>query len=276
MGILKSIGANLLRGAAIGIANLIPGVSGGTIAIILDIYEQLIEAIASLLRFDSDWWRRFLFLLQIGGGALVALLLFARLIDLLLEQQPIAAGLFFVGLVLGSVPHLWRRLQATKPTIITIVPFLCGLIIAPLLTAIPLLTSTSGTATSSGPGLLFLSGIAGAAAMALPGISGSFVLLLIGTYRTIIDALSSLDLLVLAIVAVGVLIGLGSISVIIRRLLQRWPGPILAALFGLVLGSIVRIWPGLPSGWDNVTIGAGALIVGLLPALLLGRLRPRS
>ena len=118
---------------------------------------------------------------------------------------------------------------------------------------------------------LLVSGVVGAAAMALPGISGSFVLLLIGTYGTVLDAIGNLDLRVIAIVGVGVLIGLGAMSVGIRRLLDRWPSPTFAVLFGLVLGSVVKIWPGLPADWAGIGIGLGALIVGFVPALLLGR-----
>jgi putative membrane protein len=126
------------------------------------------------------------------------------------------------------------------------------------------------TARTVGTAALFLaSGVAGAAAMVVPGISGSFLLLLIGTYASIISAINSLDWFVLGATAVGVLVGLGLITQVIAWLFQRAPGVTYAAILGLVAGSLVRLWPGLPAGVEWVW-GVAALLVGAALAFALG------
>lgn len=263
--------ANVLRGAAIGIANIIPGVSGGTIAVILRIYERLITAIRDFLSFGEGWVRRALFLLQIVVGAGIGLLALARVIEYLLETHGGPTQLFFIGLILGSVPALLRQSKALRLSAGQIASFLIALAVV---AGISLLGSAETGTVYAERGistalLLLGSGVAGAAAMVVPGISGSFLLLLIGSYGTIIHGINSLDPFILGSTAVGVLMGLGIITRVIAWLFERVPGPTYAAILGLVAGSLVRLWPRGMVGPEWLW-GVAALAAGGAIALALG------
>ena len=265
------LGANLGRGVVIGVANIIPGVSGGTLAVILRIYERLVTSIRDVLSLRGGWTKHIPFLLQIAVGAAVGLVGLARVIEFLLETHTASTQLFFMGLILGSVPALLRQSRGLRLSAGQILTFALA-----LAAVIALSLATEGAAgrvyteRSVGTAALFLaSGIAGAAAMVVPGISGSFLLLLIGTYASIISAINSLDFFILGATAVGVLVGLGLITRVIAWLFQHAPGLTYAAILGLVAGSLVRLWPGLPAGLGWLW-GLAAFVLGAALALALG------
>ncbi len=263
--------ANLGRGVAVGVANIIPGVSGGTLAVVLRIYEKLITSLRDVLSLREGWIRRVPFLAQIVVGAGIGIVGLARVIEYLLATHGGPTQLFFIGLILGSVPALLRQSRGMRFSAGQSVAFIAALA---AVIGISLLTGAEAgrvfTARTVGTaGLLVASGIAGAAAMVVPGISGSFLLLLIGTYGTIIHGINELDIFILGATGVGILLGLALITRLIAWLFQRAPGPTYAAILGLVAGSIVRLWPGLLSGLEWFW-GAIAVILGAVLALLLG------
>lgn len=261
--------ANVLKGAALGVANVIPGVSGGTIAVVLRMYDRLIDAIAGVTSLEEGLWKRVWFLAQIAIGAGIGILALARVIERLLERAPVPTTYFFIGLILGSVPVIVAECRRREIRVHHTIPVAVGFAAVVLLggfgapkaaTAMTELTLSSGV-------LLVGSGIAGAAAMVIPGISGSFLLLVIGTYATVIAAINDLDLALLAPVAVGVLVGLVVVTRLIRFLLARFPQVTYMAILGLIVGSAVKLYPGLPSMW-LVSLLAFAGGIGL--SLLLG------
>jgi len=247
---ISSVGV-FLRGAAMGTADLVPGVSGGTVALITGIYPRLLAAVTAAdaaavrLLLKGQWlglWRHvdgaFLLPLMLGiGSAIFAL---ASTLKLLLETQPLLVWSFFCGLVLLSSLALIRT-EMTKLTPMVGLMFLIGVVI--------MLTLGLGTGISFPQHLggFFVAGLLGICAMILPGISGSFILLLLGMYGPIITAVSDRELLPLLVFAVGCAVGLLTFSRFLTFVLARARVATLALLVGFLLGSLVILWP-----WQQV------------------------
>ncbi len=247
---ISSVGI-FLRGAAMGTADLVPGVSGGTVALITGIYPRLLAAVTAAdaaavrLLLKGQWlglWRHvdgaFLLPLMLGiGSAIFAL---ASTLKLLLETQPLLVWSFFCGLVLLSSLALIRT-EMTKLTPMVGLMFFIGVVI--------MLTLGLGTGISFPQHLggFFVAGLLGICAMILPGISGSFILLLLGMYGPIITAVSDRELLPLLVFAVGCAVGLLTFSRFLTFVLARARVATLALLVGFLLGSLVILWP-----WQQV------------------------
>lgn len=260
---------NILRGFAMGVADLIPGVSGGTIAVVLGIYDRLIAAISGF--FSKEWKKHALFLIPLGIGMVVTILSLSRVIDFLLENYYAPTQFFFLGLIIGVVPMLFRELHTRAGFKSSYwVAILIGTILVASMAFIR--PSEAGLITNLSAGttaLLFFSGWLASMAMLLPGISGSFILLLIGVYPTAIRALSDLNIPLILIIGAGVGVGFIVSSKIIRYLLANKPGITFAVIIGLVLGSLAVVFPGLPENGTQwilsfVTFAAGWIIVHLL------------
>jgi len=266
------------KGAVMGIADAVPGVSGGTMALITGIYERLIAALAGL-RIDTarqalrgDWagaWQRLdgNFLLSLGLGILLSLFTTLSLMHTLLEQMPQLVWAFFAGLILASLLVLMRRhrWQPIDALLLGLGAFIAA--------AIALSTSLNLTPT---PFWLVLGGALAISAMLLPGVSGSFILLLLGIYPAVVQAVSDADLVIIAWVALGCLIGLLAFSRLLNALLARWHDRVLGFMLGFVLGALIKVWPWQaeddwlsPQAYQLLT-GQPAWLGGCLVAALLG------
>lgn len=234
-----------LKGMAMGAADVVPGVSGGTVAFITGIYDELLHSLAQLPKAIMlllrgrviEAWQcaNANFLLVLASGILVSVLSLAKLITTLLDTQPIALWSFFFGLILVSTHIVVRAVQ--RWGISRFISALLGGAFAWWITvAAPV--HLDGT-----PLILFLAGALAICAMILPGISGSFILVLLGLYSVVLGAVKELDLLVMAIFASGCLVGLLSFSRLLNWLLHRWRDITLAFLAGLMLGSLNKVWP---------------------------------
>ncbi|MCE5362723.1 DUF368 domain-containing protein [Pseudomonas anguilliseptica] len=233
------------KGIAMGAADVVPGVSGGTIAFVSGIYDELLRSIASvpialglLLRGRiAEAWKaaNATFLLVLLLGIMTSVLSLARLITYLLAEQPIPVWSFFFGLILVSTHLVVREIQRWNWT--RVVSLLLGVAFAYWITvAAPLQWGHD-------PLSLFLAGAIAICAMILPGISGSFLLVLMGLYSFVLGAVKSLDITVLLIFASGCLVGIVSFAGFLRWLLARWRDLTLAFLTGLMVGSLNKIWP---------------------------------
>lgn len=255
-----------------GSADVVPGVSGGTIALVLGIYERLItsirsgsSAIGSLLRTDWAEARRHLdevewgFLLTLLAGILTAILTLAHFIGVQLEEQPIVLSAAFFGLVVGSVIIAFGLLKELAPIHVAIV-----LIVG---TAVFALLGLGGEAATQTPGLAiyFGSGALAICAMILPGISGSLILVLMGMYAPVLAAVNDREYLAVGVFALGAVVGLALFSQILDRALRQAHDIVLAALIGLMAGSLRILWP-WPNGVDSSALGTPDGQVG--PALL--------
>ncbi|MCB4809286.1 DUF368 domain-containing protein [Tamlana sp. 62-3] len=235
-----------LKGLAMGAADVVPGVSGGTIAFISGIYEELITSLNNInfsliktLKRDglkATW-------VQVNGNFLVALffgigisvLSLAKGIEWLLHHHPILLWAFFFGLVLASIIFVGK--QITKWKISTIFVLILGTFIAFYITQLPSLSANQS------PWFLFLAGALAICAMILPGISGAFILVLLGAYQPILSALNNKDFKTIAIVGCGAVIGLLAFSKLLKWLFKNYNNLTLAALTGFILGSLNKIWP---------------------------------
>ena len=246
------IGAQLVRGFLMGAADVVPGVSGGTIALIVGIYEKLIEqvragarALGSLAKGDvRTFWSRvvgldYLFLVPLAVGILLAVGGLASVLETQLEENPEEmAGLFF-GLVAGSVLIGWDLIKARTSTHLAIV-------IVVAIAIFFVLGFQSGPIADPSPGVFVGAGALAICAMILPGISGSFILLMIGMYAAVIGAVDDRALGDIALVGAGAIIGLALFSTFLGWLLDNHGDNVMAAMVGLMLGSLRVLWP-----WPN-------------------------
>ncbi|WP_457610781.1 DUF368 domain-containing protein [Lutibacter sp.] len=237
----------ILKGIAMGAADVVPGVSGGTIAFISGIYEELLTSISSInfgtlkllkTKGIKVTWKAINgnFLVSLLTGIFISIISLAKLISWLLEHEPILVWSFFFGLVLASILYVGR--QITKWNSRIIVSLLMGAGIAYYITTLQPLISPN-----SSPLFLFLAGALAICAMILPGISGAFILVLLGAYKPVLEAIHTRDLKLLLIIAFGAIVGLLSFSKVLNWLFNHYKNFTLAVLTGFILGSLNKIWP---------------------------------
>lgn len=262
---------NIYRGIVMGISDLIPGVSGGTIAVILGIYDRLLDAISGF--FSKEWKKHIGFLVPLGIGVGAALLLLSKLIDYLLSHYFEPTQFFFLGLIIGILPLLIKQVDVKRNFKAQHVVLL--IIAAALVASMAFfspdkmgepITSLSSVLTGVG---LFLAGWLGSMAMLLPGISGSFVLLLLGVYPTAINALSTLNFPIIAVIGAGVIVGFIFSSKAIRYLLAHFSHMTYAVIIGLVIGSIAVVFPGLPTSIGFILSSILTFIAGFSVVTIL-------
>ncbi len=259
---------HFIRGFAMGSADIVPGVSGGTIALVLGIYERFIasiragsKALTLLVRADVAGFRHWMgqvewaFIVPLVAGIGIALLTLARVIrDLLLEQPELMAAIF-TGLVAGSVVIAWRLLRRPGPRhgLIIVAVGLATFVALGLVHG----TSEESVGQMSDPALwaFFLSGAVAICAMILPGVSGSFLLVVLGMYGPALNALTEMQIVNLVAFGLGAVVGLALFSQALHLALQRYHDPMMAVLIGLMAGSIRVLWP-WPDGVESTAIGA--------------------
>lgn len=236
----------ILKGMAMGAADVIPGVSGGTIAFITGIYEELIESVRSInlkslkLLFSGrllEFWKAIngAFLISVFLGIAISIFSLAKGLKFLLENYPIPVWAFFFGLILSSTIFVAKKIK--KYDLIIWVAGAAGIIAAYYIT---ILTPSEANTTKW---FIFLSGVIAICAMILPGISGSFILVLLGMYKFILNAVSILDTGTLLIFISGAAIGIIAFSNFLSWLLKRWYNTTIALLAGFMIGSLNKIWP---------------------------------
>lgn len=240
----------LLKGMAMGAANVIPGVSGGTIALITGIFERLINAIkrfngTAVRLFFTGQWRAFAahidltFLLLVFAGIGLAILSLAKLLDYLFVHYPTLVWAFFFGLVLASVYFVGKTVKKWHSA--SVLSLLVGAILAGSISVL------SPASENSETWYLLICGVVAMCSMILPGLSGSFVLVLLGNYQLVmIQAVSQFQLDILLPVGAGAVLGLLAFSHLLSWLLKRFPDSTIALLTGFILGSLGVLWP-----WKN-------------------------
>ncbi len=229
-----------------GAADVVPGVSGGTIAFVSGIYEELIQSI-NKINFNAlkilknegiaAAWRSVNgnFLLALLAGIFISVVSLAKIIRQLLETQPVLLWSFFFGLVLASVIYVAK--QITEWRLITFIMLILGAVAAFMITRIQPQQIEMSNA------FIFFSGALAICAMILPGISGSFILLLLGAYKPVLDAIHYKDFKTLAILALGAVVGLLTFSRLLKWFFDHYENITLATLTGFIIGSLNKIWP---------------------------------
>lgn len=235
---------NIIAGIVIGIANIIPGVSGGTMAVVLGIYDKLINAISLNLEKLKKNWK---FILTLGIGMVLGISVIAKLLTWLFENYNVPTQFFFIGLILGSIPLVWKKATETKKfQTYNIIPFLITFGVMIIMAIMK--EGENVIETSLSPKLfliLVLCGAIAAFAMIIPGISGAFLLKALGQYETVSAAASigDFNFSILFPVAVGILIGVLVGAKLISTLLKKYHQGIYSAILGLIIGSVIEIYP---------------------------------
>ena len=235
-----------VKGMAMGAADVVPGVSGGTIAFISGIYEELIATISGvniglLYTWKNEGFKAFWkvfngnFILALLGGILVSIFTVMRLTNYLLENHPILIWAFFFGLVLASVYYVGKQIPKWSFNVFLFLVLGAG--VALYITSLPPLTAAASDL------FLFFAGAIAICAMILPGISGAFILVLLGAYKTVSEAANDFDFKILGIVALGAIFGLLSFSRLLKWLFLNYSTLTLATLTGFIAGSLNKIWP---------------------------------
>ena len=258
-----------VKGACMGAADVIPGVSGGTIAFITGIYDQLISSINSIngtavkLFFSGkfkEFWKHINgnFLLSLFCGIIISVLSLAGLMQYLLEHHPIQTWAFFFGLIVASSIFILRGIEGwnLKSVIFLILGVILGIVVCTL----------SPTQTPDALWFIFLSGATAICAMILPGISGSFILLILGKYKYIMGTITGVTtgtavgegLVILGVFAVGAVCGILAFSRFLHWLLARYHKQTLLVLAGFIVGSLVKVWP-----WSNME----AIVISQFPEI---------
>jgi putative membrane protein len=235
-----------VRGLAMGAADLVPGVSGGTVAFITGIYEELIETISNvnldLVRtlkkegFKAFWQQlNGRFILPLIIGIIISMLSLANLFSYLLDSFPVLVWSFFFGLVIASIKLMTKQVKKWNTS--AIIGFVIGAAIAFWVTVLPPNQHVDAN------WYLLLSGAIAICAMILPGISGAFILLLLGSYQTFVTAIKEFDLIKIAIFGLGCIIGLLSFSHLLKWMFKKYEYVTIAVLSGFLLGSLNKLWP---------------------------------
>lgn len=289
--VLALVLRSLFGGFFMGTADLVPGVSGGTIALVLGIYQRLVSsiregssALGSLLKWDGQAFKAHMrrvewtFLVPLLVGVLTAVVLLSSLLEHQLEERPTILAAIFFGLVMASIVIAWRLLRTPNRSHI-VVAAAVGVVIF-------LLLGIGEERISDDPTLVafFFAGVLAICAMILPGISGSLILLMIGMYPPVLAAVTGRDLAAISVFAVGAVIGLALFSQVLNWALVRHHDVVLAGLVGLMAGSIRVLWP-WPHGVDSPSLGAPgddwalalvAAAVGAAVVYLISRMAPRE
>lgn len=236
------------KGFAIGSSMLIPGVSGGTMAMMLGIYGDLIDAISSL---RSDWRKNLKFLAVFCLGAGLGMLLLARPLLYLVETFPMPMMYFFIGAVAGSIPLIYHQSGVTKLSVKAAVYPCIGVGIVVLMGFLPegLVPQSAGDG-GFGVLMLLLAGFVAAIALVLPGISISYMLLMMGMYSRTMEAISGFQISYLASLGIGLLLGILATTKLLDKLMNRFPQGTYLVILGFIIGSVLQVFPGIPTGWE--------------------------
>lgn len=272
---IKGFILNALKGFGMGAANVVPGVSGGTVALITGIYSDIVDSLNSLTEpktwscFFKGKFREFwacvrgTFLLALGIGLIISVFSLAKAVSLGLENYPVLTWSFFFGLVLASAIVMFRGVKVWK--LRDVLFAVCGVALGVAICTL----SPNASATTDSLWYIFLCGAVSICAMILPGLSGSFIMILFGKYDYIMNAVAVLDWRVLAVFALGCVVGLLAFAKLLHWLLARWEKQTMLVLLGFVVGSLIKIWP-----WQDAVTGLpiapGGQIIGAVICCIVG------
>ena len=263
--------AQVARGFAMGAADIVPGVSGGTVALVLGIYDRLINnvrlgarGLKQLVTGDIDSFKEtlgrieWIWLFSLLGGILIAVAALSSVLERLLDDEPVKMSALFIGLVVGTIYVAIRMLDRIDAVTLAI---MLG-VGAALFLLLGLKTDTvvaddAAEVVTRSPLIFFLVGAIAICAMILPGISGSFLLVMMGMYTEVLGAVNDRDFVSLGAFAVGAVIGLALFSTLLHWLLDNYRNWVIAAMVGLMLGSTRVLWP-WPNGTNTTTLSAPA------------------
>lgn len=235
-----------IKGVIIGGTMLVPGVSGGSMAMILGIYDKLITSVSSFMKHKLQSFK-FLFIAAAGG--LLGMFLFAGPLMKLIDRYPMPTLYFFMGAVAGGIPMIFGKSKLKKFSIRGLAYICAGCVIVAAVSLIPINSGQASTQMGiQGTLLLVVAGFIAAVALVLPGISVSYLLLVMGLYDETMKAISELYMPYLIPLGVGLLIGVILTTKILEKAMISYPQPTYLMILGFVLGSLTEVFPGIPTG----------------------------
>jgi putative membrane protein len=260
-------------GFVLGITAIIPGFSVATMAVVFNVYDRLINVIVPSVRKIAAAW---LFWLPLIIGGLAGVFLFSRVFTALFENFYIPAYWFFIGVITGGIPIVYARVRKPFSKWPSLPSVVCCVFAIALMVFMAIIRPEEGTAVYTEPalpllGFLFLAGVLGATAMIIPGISGAFLLLVIGLYRTVLQAVSDLNIILILPVVLGAVFGLLISAAFVRFLLLKAPRETYGAVLGLVAGSIFVLYPGGFGEGVGIVVSVVCLFVGFVLSFIMGR-----
>ncbi|MCD7731629.1 MAG: DUF368 domain-containing protein [Oscillospiraceae bacterium] len=252
-----------LKGVAVGIANAVPGVSGGTIAVVTKIYDELLRSLTPNIK---RLIKKLPFLIPVGVGMLIGIFLASKVLGFLFETYNVPTQLFFVGVILGSIPMIYKECtKERRLSPVCAVPFLVGaaVMIAMFFIKPDDFSGITGEFNLLNGVIFFLSAVIAAAAMIVPGVSGALMLKVMGCYDAAVMAVNELNIPVLLIFAAGAVVGIFAAAGIISMLLKKFRRGTYCFISGLIIGSIPSIFPSEYSFNAQGIIGIILLAIGL-------------
>lgn len=270
---------DILKGALVGIANIIPGVSGGTMAVITGIYEKLIDIIGNIFTHLKNWSKLkedLKFIIPIGIGALVGIVAFSKVLKWLLENYEMPTLYCFLGLIIGSLPLIFKNANEKGFKKKYIIPFIITLAFMILLNILAMNVNGGNTIVEFGRTPIDMIKLLGygfiaAGTMIIPGISGSMVLMILGIYEAILTAVSNLDIIILIPFVIGVGVGIIIVSKIIDILMDKFYGYTYYAILGFIIGSIIFIFPGFVFNLTGL-ISVITFIIGFVVSFIVSKI----
>lgn len=252
----------VIKGMVIGATMLVPGVSGGSMAMILGIYDRLIHSVSRFFQ-NKKTSTVFLILFAAGGG--LGMFLFSRPMLFLLKNYPMPTSFFFMGAVAGSIPLVIKQSRIEKFSVKSAVSIIIGIVIVAAISFLPE-SASEATMEASVKGVLLLAvaGVAAAVALVLPGISVSYLLLMLGIYDETMIAISQMYMPFLIPLGVGLLLGIFGTTSILERAMTRHPQATYMIILGFVLGSVAELFPGIPGGIGEIIASVIAFAAGFV------------
>lgn len=267
---------NIYKGMAMGIVETVPGVSSSTIAMLLGIYENIIISISDLT--TKRYKKSLFFLLPIIIGILIGVGFSALTVKYLLETYPVPTHFLFIGLIFGMLPFIWRNgysLDGENHSTYKIYHFSLMVFFFFLVASLDFVGSPDETIivnlTVKDYGYLFIAGWLASIALVLPGMSGALILMIVGAYYTALNGLVTLDIAIILTIVAGIIIGILITGKLVRFMLQKHHQSTYAAIIGMLCGSVVILYPGLPKQIAELIICALLLLLGFLSAYIISK-----
>lgn len=247
----------VIKGAVIGGTMLVPGVSGGSMAMILGIYNRLISAVSS---FFKDIKGNLIFLILFVLGAGVGMLLFAKPLLSLIENYTRPMMYFFIGAVAGGIPMIYRHAQVKSVSVWQIIYIIVGMAAVLVFAFLPEnIFGGEGAADNTNIIIQVAAGIVAAVALVLPGISVSYMLLIMGLYDKTMKAITEFDIIFLLPMAIGLFLGIILITRVLEKAMESYPQPTYLVILGFIVGSIAQVFPGVPQNYEWIICGVLAI-----------------
>ncbi len=266
-----------LKAIIIGGSMLVPGVSGGTMALLLGIYNDMISAVSS---FFKDKKKNAIYLLFIGIFGIIGMVLFAKPLSMLTEKYNFVMMYFFLGAVAGSVPFIYKkahdlenkRVNQSQKIISAVIYIIVGIILVTLLGMIPQDMMDLGSWNGVGGYVMLLcTGIVAAVALVLPGISVSYMLLVLGMYEKTINSITNFELQFIMPLGIGLLLGIILTTRLLENALNKYPRATYLIILGFIIGSMASVFPGIPNG-AYLILSPISFVVGFMSIYMLGKL----